>query len=354
MRKGIPMGTIYIVIMILIMLILLYLAGWFAGSETALTNLSPSRIARMRKEGRRNSDFVMKLRKNLDKSLITILVANNIVNILLSSIAALFANALFDTIGVSIMVGVITFLIIAFGEIAPKSNAIVDSEKVTLRHARILYYLSVALTPVIFIFIWISEILLRIRGKRSESGNILVSDQAIKDLVSLGEEEGVIKSIERDIIHGVFNFGDRTVEEIMVPMKDVFFIDRDHPIKEGQDLISTRGFTRIPYLGKDGKIEGLVYSKDLLKRKDGKLSDIIRPTVKLKADTDASTAFEILRNKRIHMAAVINDKGNDIGIVTMEDIIEEIVGEIYDEYFKDKMREVERRRSAGKKKPSPS
>lgn len=295
----------------------------------------------MRKEGRRNSRFVMKLRKNMDKSLITILVANNIVNILLSSLAALFANAMFDTVGVSIMVGAITFLIIAFGEIAPKSNAIVDSEKVTLRHARTLYYLSAVMTPIIYIFIWISDILLRIRGKRSESGNILVSDQEIKDLVSLGEEEGVIKSIEKDIIHGVFNFGDRTVEEIMVPMKDVFHIDKDCTLEEGKDMISTRGYTRIPFIGEDGKIEGLVYSKDLLLGKEGNLSDIIRPTLKLKVDTDATTAFEILRNKRIHMAAVIDDEGNDVGIVTLEDIIEEIVGEIYDEYFTDKTGEVE-------------
>ncbi len=330
------MGPYEIVVMIIVMLVLLYLASWFAGSETAITNLNLSQLARIEKRGTKRSKYVMELKKNMDKSLITILVANNIVNIVLSSIAALFANVLFETIGVSIMIGLITFLIIAFGEIVPKSNAIRNSEKVTLSHSFWLYYLSKILTPLIMIFVLISKFFTRMRGGKAEYGKILVSDQDIKDLVSLGEGEGIIKSIEREMIDHIFKFGDGKLSEIMVPMEKVFFFDNDMDVKIIKKMVSSRGFTRIPFIGEKGEVKGLVYSKDLLGREKGMISKLIRPTIFLSDDTDVTKAFKILKDRRIHMAIVIDKNGAHIGIVTLEDILEEIVGDIYDEFFIEK------------------
>ncbi|MGA1873901.1 MAG: hemolysin family protein [Thermoplasmatota archaeon] len=335
-RKGIKMGTLSIILMILIMLVLLLMAGWFAGSETAITNLTPGQIARMRTSGKKNWNFVGRLRKNMDRTLITILVANNVVNIVLSSIAALFANVLFDALGVSLMIGLITFLLISFGEIIPKSVAILDAEKLTLRRARWLYYLSLLMIPVNYVFIWMSRVFISLKKDRPRRSNILVSEQDIKDLVSLGAEEGIIKSIESQIINGVFVFGDKRISDIMVPMKDVFFLDSDMDVIKGKWMISSSGFTRVPFIDEEGKVKGLIYSKDLLGKSDGKISKFIKPTLYIDGSVDVTKAFGMLKDRRIHMAIVTGKDGGHIGIVTLEDMIEEIVGEIYDEYFSHK------------------
>ncbi|MGA1820798.1 MAG: hemolysin family protein [Thermoplasmatota archaeon] len=330
------MGILNIILMVLIMLLLLLTAGWFAGSETAITNLTPGQIARMRSSGKKNWRFVSRLRKDMDRSLITILVANNVVNIVLSSIAALFANVLFDALGVSLMIGLITFLLISFGEIIPKSIAILEPEKLTLRRSRWLYYLSIAMTPVNFVFIGMSKVFIGLKGGRPNEGRILVSEQDIKDMVLLGAEEGVIKSIESQIINGVFVFGDRKISDIMVPMKQVFYLDRDMEVSEGKERISKRGYTRVPFLDGKGKVRGLIYSKDLLGKTEGKISGLIKPTLYLDGDMEVTKAFVMLKDKRIHMAVVKGKEGQNFGIVTLEDMLEEIVGEIYDEYFSHK------------------
>jgi CBS domain containing-hemolysin-like protein len=346
------MDPINIVIMIAVMLVLLLLAGWFAGSETALTNLSSSRLARLRKEGNRNANYLVKVKKEMDRNLVTILVLNNIVNIVLSSIAALFADALFDAIGVTLMVGLITFLIIVFGEIVPKSNAMLDTERVSLGHARILYFLTRAFTPLVIFLVWTSNVMIRLRGRKPRQKGVLVSDQEIKDLVCLGEEEGVIKSVEREIIHQVFNFGDRKVKDAMVPMKDVFHVDKDLPITEIKEVISSKGYTRVPFMGADGSVKGLLYSKDLLGRSRGSISDHTREVMTIDEDLDLTKAFGEMKKRRIHLAVVTDPKGKHTGIITLEDMIEEIVGDIYDEYFLEKERGGYLKKTRGKNKRS--
>lgn len=332
------MDPLNILIMICVMFLLLLLAGWFAGSETALTNLSTAQMARLQKEKRRNSKYLVKVKKDMDRNLVTILVLNNIVNILLSSIAALFADALFDTIGVTIMVGAITFAIIVFGEIVPKSNAMIETERTSLSHARILFYLTRIFSPIMTLLVGISGLVIRLRGRKPRKDGVLVSDQAIKDLVALGEEEGIIKSMEKEIIEKVFTFGDRKVRDAMVPMDGVFMIDRDMSVADGKDLISSKGYTRVPFIGKNGKIKGLVYSKDLLGKMKGSISDYSREVFLLRDDLDLTKAFGEMKKKRIHLAVVTNRKGDHVGIITLEDMIEEIVGDIYDEYFMEKER----------------
>ena len=326
------MGTASIVGMILLMLILLFLAGWFAGSETAITNISASQMAKIIREKRKGSLHLIKVKKNMDRSLVTILVANNIVNIVLSSIAALFADALFNAIGVTLMVGLITFLIITFGEIVPKSAAIDDSMNVSLRHARGIYYLTILFTPIDILLVSISNLVMRLRGKKPRK-KLLITDQTVMDMVRMGEEEGIFKSIERDIIDKVFVFGDRKVKDIMVPMKKVFYLDRDMSKKDARKIISSRGYTRVPYLDQKGNLRGLIYSKDLLSPGEENISDKTREALFISGDMDITEAFDIMKRRRIHMAVVTGEEDKPLGIVTLEDVLEEIVGEIYDEYF---------------------
>lgn len=325
-----------VIFFIFFMVVLILLSGWFSGTETALTNLGPATIAQMKKEGDRNVKYVIKLKRRMDKTLVTILIGNNIVNIVLSSVAALIANAIFAELGVSVMIGLITFLVIIFGEITPKNSAIFDSRKKANRNARAIYYLSVAMTPLVHLFIFISGRLIRMMGGATRERRLFSSDDAIKDMASLSEEEGVIKPIEREIIHKVFLFGDRKVSDVMVPMGSVFFLEKDISTYEARGLLSDTGFTRVPVMGMDRKVKGVLYSKDLLTARKGTIKPILRNPFLVSVDDDVTDVFDIMKRNRIHIAIVENRRGEHVGIVTLEDLLEELVGEIHDEYFEKK------------------
>jgi putative hemolysin len=239
---------IMVLILVIVMVILIYLSGWFSGIETALTNLDDAEIAQMRKRKAKNIDYIVKMKRDMDRTLVAILIGNNVVNILLSVIAALVADTLFQTVGVSIMVGVITFLIIIFGEITPKSNAIMDSQKVAMKKGKKIYYLMKFLSPAITFFMGISRGIIKLTGGSVRLENMLVSDQSIKDLATMGEEEGVIKAIEKDIIHSVFGFGDCKTITVMVPMSKVFTLNMNYNAKNAAKIMSEHGYSRVFYM----------------------------------------------------------------------------------------------------------
>lgn len=331
------MELIYLlIILIIFMLILIYLSGWFAATETALTNISPTEIAQMKSTNQKNVDFVVKTKRNLDKTLVTILILNNIVNIVLSSVAAVMANELFQAVGVTIMVALITFLIIIFGEIIPKSNAIWNTKKVVLNNAKPIHYMTRGLNPMIRLFTGISRGILKLAGKNVSKKNMLITDESIKSLATLGEEEGLIKGIEREIIHRVFLFGDRKVKDVMVPIEDVFYIgSNDMEIDKANSLINKQGFTRVPVLDVDNKnnVVGILYVKDLLQKITGSIKSLLKTPFYVNAGDEITDVFTSMREKRVHLAIVKDPNDKIVGIVTLEDIIEELVGEIYDEYF---------------------
>lgn len=325
-------------VLIFLMILLIFLSGWFSGVETALTNLNPGDIAEMKKKREKNIKYIVKLKKDMDRTIVAILIGNNIVNILLAALAALIANALFQEIGVSIVIAIITFLIIIFGEITPKSNAIINSKTIAKKKGKSVYYLRQALSPFISMFIGISQRLITITGGSTRRTHLLVSDESIKNLATLGEEEGVIKSIERDIIHKVFLFGDRKIEDIMVPMDKVFFFEKNYSLQDAKLIVHQHGFTRIPVMNKKGKVIGLIYSKDLIARNDGRIKSLMRKPNIVSRHSDVTDIFSDMMQNRTHMAIVKNEKGRHIGIVTLEDILEEVVGEIHDEYFEVKFK----------------
>ena len=329
-----------LVSLIIFIAALIYISGWFSGTETALTHLGSASVAEMRKNNEKNVQFIVKLKRDMDRTLITILIGNNIVNIILSAVAALIANELFQNWGVAAVIATITFLIIIFGEITPKHTALMDSRMVAKRNAKAIYYLMRALEVlgIINVCIFISRKIIATRGESLESRNLLVSDESIKNLATLGEEEGVIKSIERDIIHKVFGFGDLKIRDIMVPMKNVFYLEKDYTVRKVSPIIRQHGFTRVPVIDKQKRVMGIVYSKDLIGRVSGRITHIMRDPVFVKADSDISDIFNDMKRKRIHMVIVKNGKEEHVGIVTLEDILEELVGEIHDEYFEVKYR----------------
>jgi len=322
-------------------LICVYLSGWFASSETALTNLGAARIALLREERARNVDYVIRLRKQMDRALTAILIGNNIVNILLSSVAALVANARFSAAGVSVALGTVTFLLIVFGDIIPKSKAITDSQRVSLRNARSLYVMMRLLSPLTRLLLVVSRRLITLTGGRTDQPNMLVSDESIKGLATLGAQEGIIKTVEKDIIHKVFAFGDKRIQDIMLPIAGVFQIDENLDLADAAAAVAQRGFTRVPVKDPKGRITGILYSKDLLKRSKGRVRDLMRPPYFVSADADVTDVFEQMKGNRDHLAIVADKDKKALGIVTLEDILELLLGEIRDEYSEIKRKKKE-------------
>ncbi|RLF69095.1 MAG: hypothetical protein DRN57_01860 [Thermoplasmata archaeon] len=337
MAERASMDTLFTMLFLLIfMIVLIFLSGWFSGSETALTNLTAVDIANMERRKDRNVRYIIKLKKRMDRTLITILIGNNLVNILLSSVAALVANELFAEIGVSVMIGVITFLVIVFGEITPKNSAIFDSTRVAGRNARAIYYLSMAIYPLVSMFRWISTTIIKLTGGKEKGEALFASDESIRDLAALSEREGNIKPIEKKIIDGVFKFGDRKVRDTMVPMDNVFCLDDDMGLEGIKASIKEHGFTRVPVMGDDHRVKGILYSKDLLMISEEDIPSVIRKPFTVGDHEDLTDVFDRMRKERVHLAIVENEKGEHTGVITLEDLLEELVGELHDEYFEKK------------------
>ncbi len=314
------------------MVVFIYLSGWFSSTETSLTHLNSAQIAEMKADGEKNIEYIIKLKKDMDRTLVVMLIGNNIVNIVLSSAAALIANNIFQTVGVSIIIGLVTFFLIIFGEITPKASALFNYKKIARKNAKKIYLLMRIFSPIITLFIFISRNIIKLTGGNYKTSKLLVSDNSIMSLATLGEEEGVIKKIEKEIIHKVFRFGDKKVKDTMVLIDSVFCLKLNYTIKEARMIVVSRGFTRVPIINEEKKIIGILYSKDLLDKKDGSIASLIREPFKVKITDDITDIFNTMKKRRVHIAIVENGISEDVGIVTLEDILEEIVGEIYDEY----------------------
>lgn len=323
-----------LVLIITFIATLIFLSGWFSGAETALTHLNLVQIANMKKRDVKNIKFILKLRKKMNRSIIAILIGNNIVNITLSAVVAIVSDSYFNAIGISIAMGVITFLIIMFGEITPKSHAIKDSEKIAIKRAKILYYFMKLISPLITSFIILTRIVLRFQGIKQRGKEILVSEESIAEMASLGHSEGILKVIEKDIIHKVFQFGEKKTRDIMVPLKSVLTIPEDTTFLKTKAIVVHSGFTRIPIINKKNRIIGVIYSKDLLNKERGSIKKLMRKPIIFNVATHITNAFSEMQKKHIHIAIIEDNLDRHVGIITLEDIIEELVGEIEDEYFK--------------------
>ncbi|MGM0405400.1 MAG: hemolysin family protein [Thermoplasmatota archaeon] len=322
------------VIYLLTLVLLIYLSGRFSGSETALTSLSKIDIAHMRMDKEKNAEIIHKLRYDMDKTIITILIGNNLVNITASAIATMVAYDIIGRWGVSIAVGFLTIILLIFGEITPKGFAIKNKKHFSVINAKMIYYLSILMGPLIHVLDKTSDFIIRLLGGKTKDEDMNVSESDVKKLASILEREGVIKEIEKDILHQVFWFGDVKVKEVKVPKEDTFVIDEKLSIEEGKEFIKEHGFTRVPVTKhKSNKVLGILYSKDLLSSSGTNIAEFIGEDPFYVSNTDEITdVFEIMRRNRIHMAIVLNDEGKFDGIITLEDILEELLGEIYDEF----------------------
>ena len=322
--------------------VLLVLSALSSAAETALTSVNRIRMLQLADEENRNAKIVLDILEHTSRFLSTILLINNLVNILAASLATVLAQRVFQSSAVAIATGAMTFLVLVFGEITPKSYSAQNAERVSLRIAKPVAFLVRLLYPIVRILVPIANLFIRLMGGKMVRAPFFTEEE-IKTIVSVGEEAGVIEEEEKEMIHSIFEFGDTVVREVMIPRVDMVVVESSASLEEVMDVIVKVGHSRIPVFEKSiDNIIGIIYAKDLLiqlnKMKGGKpkgnslLKKLLRPAYYIPESKRVSELLKELQNKKIHMAIVLDEYGGTAGLVTIEDLLEEIVGEIFDEY----------------------
>ena len=340
-----------------VILFLIILNGFFSTSEISILSSKRSLIEKLAEEGNKSAKIVTKLKNDPERFLATIQVGITVIGTLASVMGGILAieylKPVFERIpveyiqnsaeflAVTTIVGVLSFAMLIIGELAPKSLALAYPEKIACFTAKAVNLLSRLTGFVVTILAASTRLVLKIFGVESSDKEVFISEDEIRYFIKEGREKGIIEQTEADLLHGVFEFADTTVEDVMVPKPNLISIDINMPPKEVLSFISEAGFTRYPvYSESIDNVEGILYNKDLLKvlgtgeRID--LREIIRAPYFVPSSIMISKLLREMQKRKNHIAIVIDEHGGVDGIVTIEDILEEIVGEIEDEYDVDK------------------
>lgn len=323
---------------ILILVVLLALSGFFSGSETALTTVSQVKMKTMAREGSRRAEEVLRVTAEKDKMLSAILIGNNVVNLSASSLATTLATRLLGSFGAGIATGILTFLILIFGEITPKNHAQMNNTAQALRCARTIRYLMWILTPAIFVVNHISGGILKLLHARNE-GDQAITEEELRTIVDESRESGVIEPNEQRYIHNLFDFSDATAKEVMIPRIDVTMVNVNWSFERLMQVIREEMLTRMPvYEGDTDHVIGIINVKDLLAdppKKPFSIRNYMREAYFTYEQKNSLDLFQEMRKNSIAMAIVLDEYGAVVGLITLEDLLEELVGEIRDEYDAD-------------------
>lgn len=321
---------------VIMLIIFIAFSAFFSAAETALMSLSKIRIRHMVEEGVKGAKLVEKLTGDPNKLLGAILIGNNVCNIASSALATSFAVSVVGESGVGIATGVMTVLILIFAEITPKSFAKQKSEKVSLKVIGPINLLVIIFKPLVFLFSFISSFLVKILGGDTDKNQPFITQEELKTMMDVSEEEGVLEGEEKEMIFNVFEFGDIQVKDVMVQRVDIVAVGMESNYDEVIDVIKREQFSRIPVYKEDiDDIVGILYVKDLIllaEKDDFKVEDFIREPYYTFEFKKVTELFKEMKKSRNHMAVVLDEYGGTVGIVTIEDLLEEIVGEIDDEY----------------------
>jgi CBS domain containing-hemolysin-like protein len=291
--------------------------------------------------GNKNADRVLRITNDSGKMLSAILIGNNIVNLSASSIATAFAMKHMGSAGAGVATGVLTFLILVFGEVTPKTKATLHADKMALSFALPVDILMKLFTPLIFIINRLSMGILFLLGVSPDAKDDLMTEEELRTIVDVSQETGVIEHEERDMIHNLFDFGDSEAKEIMVPRIDMTFVSSDAGYREILEIFRADKFTRLPvYEDTTDNVIGILNMKDLLLCEDTEhfsISDIIREPYFTYEHKNTADLFIEMRKNSISIAIVLDEYGATAGLITLEDLLEEIVGEIRDEYDTDEV-----------------
>jgi CBS domain containing-hemolysin-like protein len=316
-------------------LFLIALSAFFSSSEIAMFSLARHRVESMVEDGVPGAAVVQELKADPHRLLITILVGNNIVNIAMSSIATgLFAIYLSQGQAVLAATFGITTLVLLFGESAPKSYAVENTESWALRIASPLKYSELALLPLVVVFDYLTRIINRVTGGRSAIETTYVTRDEIQNMIQTGEREGVIEEEEREMLQRIFRFNRTIAKEVMTPRLDMTAVPKDATLDEAIETCVQSDHERIPvYEGNLDNIIGIVTLRDLIREKDygegqSDLTDVVQPTLHVPESKNVDELLEEIQDNRMRMVIVIDEFGTTEGLITLEDMVEEIVGDI--------------------------
>jgi len=316
--------------------VLVCFSAFFSASEMALSSVNKVRIRTMADDGDKRAAKVLMLTERFDKTLSVILIGNNIVNIAASSILTVLATDLFGTGGVAIATAIATVVILIFGEITPKCIAKEKSEDTALSISPVLSIMIFILYPIAVIFVKLQGFISRLVG--SDSAQPMVTEQELMNIIETSEEEGVIDEQRSELMQSALTFDDITVQEVLTPRVDLTAINIAYPPEKVKDIVLTERFSRIPVFEKNlDNIIGILHTRDYLEAmlEAGTPPEDITPLLAKPLFVHKTQRIALLLNdfkrERVHMAIVTDDFGGTMGIVSMEDVLEELVGEIWDE-----------------------
>lgn len=326
-------------IQLLTLVLLLGLSAFFSSSETALTTVNKIRIRNLAEAGDKRAIILTKVTENQGKMLSAILIGNNIVNISASSLATTLAIEVWGNKMVGVATGILTLLILVFGEITPKTLSTLSAESISLRCAKIIYVIMVVLTPIIFIVNQLSLAVLMLLRIDPHKKREAITEDELRTIVEVSHEVGVIESEEKKMINNVFDFGDSLAKDIMVPRIDMTFVNVDATYDELIDIFREEKYTRIPvYEDTTDNVIGIINMKDLLLVDTNEAfsirSFLREPLYTYEYKKTAELMIE-MRQTFNNIVIVLDEYGATAGLITLEDMLEEIVGEIRDEYDED-------------------
>ncbi len=322
-------------------------SGFFSSAETAVTAINKIKLRHLLDQGQKGSNLLSSLLEQPRKLLATILIGNNLANV---SATVLFTSVALDLLqqyqlGPSkpIMAGVtagLTYILLITGEVFPKTAALKNPESLALAYAKPLRGFQLIFGPVLWLTDLITQALQRTFGVDTSNIQKMITEEEFKYLVSVGEKEGILEKEEKDMINSIVDFSETIIREIMTPRTDVFFVENTQTVQDAINVILDKGHSRIPVF--EEKIDntvGIVYAKDLLKVPHNSLNETLhkyyRQAVYTPETTSVETLLQKMKQEKFHISIIVDEHGGVSGIVTLEDILEEIVGEIQDEYDQD-------------------
>ena len=327
----------WFILKIVVLCVLLLLSGFFSGSETALIRIGRIKARSLLKSGVKGADTVQKLVNEPEVVLTTVLIGNNIVNIAASALATSIAIEYFGDLGVGIAIGAMTFLILTFGEILPKTFAVHHAERISIAVSKPLEILIFLLRPVAKVLSVLTHALGKLLGLKLQQKGLL-SEEEVKTVLDLGEEDGAIEEDEKMMMNGVLKLDYITVKNVMTPREEMVCLEVNQSLDSAVDLIKRHGYSRIPVF-KDtvDNIVGILYAKDLLITMSGNesansLKDLMKKPHFVPETARVDDLLKEFQAGKFHIAMVTDEEGRTKGLVSLEDLLEEIVGSIYDEH----------------------
>ena len=334
-------------IQVVAILILILLSAFFSSAETALTTVNKHRLRALAEEGNRNAQRVLKLLENPAKMLSAILIGNNIVNISASALTTTVTTNVFGSKFVGVSTGILTLVVLLFGEITPKSLATLYNEKIALIYIHVVAPLVTLLTPVIWLVDKLSGIIFFILRVDRDAANNQMTEGELRTIVDVSVEDGVIEKEEKSMINNVVDFGDSKAKDVMVPRADMALVSVDATFDEVFEIFNEEHYSRLPvYDDNKDTVIGIVYLKDLFffqnqndnKKMTFSIRNIMREPFFVYEYQKTSSIMAEMRNRFVSLAIVLDEYATAVGLITIEDLIEEIVGEIRDEFDMDELK----------------